>query len=201
MIKRLCALLAALCLTTGAATAFSDISETDWYSDEVEYISAQGLMNGVSAGIFAPLTPLTRGMAVTVLYRLEGAPAVSGDAPFPDVSQDKWYCNAVFWAKSAGVANGYDNGSFGPNDALTREQLAVFLQRYALCKGTEIADGVLGGFYDGGSVSAWALDGMKHAVGAGLITGKDGDVLDPGGTATRAELAAVLCRLMTPAAG
>lgn len=201
MIKRLCALLIALCLTMGAAAAFSDVSETDWYGDEVEYVFQQGLMSGVSNDSFAPQEPVSRGMVVTVLYRLDGSPSVGGSTSFSDISPGIWYSDAIIWARSAGVAAGYGNDTFGPNDTVTREQLAVFLWRYASYKGMEIANGVLGGYHDAVYISSWALDGMKHAVGAGLVTGKDGGWLDPGGVASRAELAAILQRLMTPAAG
>jgi len=201
MIKRLCALLAAVCITAGAASAFSDVSGQEWYGNQVEYVCGQGLMNGISDQLFAPETPVTRGMAVTVLHRLEGAPAAAGTASFSDVSTGQWYCDAVAWAQNTEVSDGYGNGNFGPDDTVTREQLAVFLWRYARYKGMEIADGIVNGYYDADSISTWALDGMRHAVGAGLITGKDGDLLDPGGPASRAELAVVLCRLRTPAAG
>ena len=201
MIRRLCALMTALFLTVLWAAAFSDVSQQDWYGDEVEFVFEQGLMNGVSDELFSPHTPVTRGMAVTVLYRLEGSPAVADPSGFPDVGADQWYGDAAAWAKNTGLASGYDTGNFGPNDAVTREQLAVFLWRYADYKGMEIASGVIGGYYDAESVSLWALDGVRHAVGAGLMTGKDGDLLDPGGAATRAELAVILRRLTTPAAG
>lgn len=201
MMRKLCALLAALGLTVGAAAAFSDVQEGDWHPGAVEYVSEHGLMDGVSGDLFAPDTAVTRGMVVTVLYRLEGAPEVAGPASFPDVGADTWYGGAVAWAQGADVAAGYGSGDFGPNDIVTREQLAVFLQRYAVYKGMEIADGVLGGYRDEESISFWALDGMKHAVGAGLIAGRGGDMLEPGGVASRAELAVILQRLMTPAAG
>ena len=201
MKRRLGALLAVLCLIAGTAAAFSDVKESDWYYGAVEYAVQAGLMKGASGDVFLPGDTVTRGMTVTVLYRMEGSPAVGGGVPFPDVAAGEWYSDAVAWAKSTGVATGYGTGTFGPNDAMTREQLAVFLWRYAKYKGTEIANGVLGGYCDAGTVSTWALEGMTHAVGAGLIAGKDGNRLDPDGIATRAELATILQRLATPAAG
>jgi len=201
MKQRLYALLTALCLTVGAAAAFSDVQENDWYSDEVEYVVQQGYMTGVSDEAFAPNAFVTRGMVVTVLYRLEGAPALSESTSFSDIAVGEWYSDAVIWAKHAGVAAGYVSGAFGPNETVTREQLAVFLWRYAGYKGMEIADGVVGGFDDAYKISVWALDGVKHAVGVGLMTGKGGDLLDPSGKASRAELAVILRRLMTPVAG
>lgn len=201
MTKRLCALLIVLCLTVGAAAAFSDVNENDWYCRDVEYVFQNGYMSGASDEMFAPNDPVTRGTVVTVLYRLEGAPEINGPVSFPDVAAGEWYSDAAAWAGSVGVAAGYDNGAFGPNDIVTREQLAVFLWRYARYKEMEIADGVVGGFNDAGRISSWALEGMKHAVGAGLISGKDGGLLDPPGVSSRAELAVILHRLMTPAAG
>jgi hypothetical protein len=195
------ALLAALCLTAGAAAAFSDVDEGSWYSDEVAYVVQEGLMKGVSQDLFAPEWAVTRATVVTVLYRMEGEPGEARDAGFPDVGPSVWYGAAVAWAKEAGIAAGYGSGAFGPDDPVTREQLAVFLWRYAKYKGTEIAAGVLGGYGDAGAISSWAEDGMKHAVGAGLITGKNGELLDPSGVATRAELAAILQRLATPVSG
>lgn len=201
MKKRLLALLAALCLTVGTAAAFSDVSESDWYADEVAYVVQAGLMKGVSDDLFAPGWAVSRGTVATVLYRLDGSPAVTTGSPFPDVAAGSWYADAVIWAQTTGVAAGYGNGTFGPDDNITREQLAVFLQRYAELKGQEIASGVVSGYYDSGSISAWALDGIKHAVGAGLITGKDGNLLDPRGLATRNQLAVVLQRMHTPVQG
>lgn len=201
MRRRFLALLAALCLTAVSAAAFSDVNEESWYSGEVTYVVQEGLMKGVSQDLFAPDWAVTRATVVTVLYRMEGEPSAAGDSGFPDVAEDAWYGAAVAWAGEAGIAAGYDTGAFGPDDPVTREQLAVFLWRYAQYTGMEIADGVLGGYGDAGTVSQWAEDGMKHAVGAGLITGKTGGLLDPGGVATRAELAAILQRLATPVSG
>lgn len=201
MLRRVLALLAALCLTAGAAAAFSDVNEESWFSDEVAYVVQEGLMQGVSQDLFAPGWAVTRGTVVTVLYRLEDSPAPEEGPVFPDVAADTWYANAVNWARNTGIAAGYDSGNFGPDDPVTREQLAVFLWRYAQYKGLEIAQGVTGGFSDAGKISTWAEDGMKHAVGAGLLAGKDGGLLDPGGIATRAELAAILQRLNTPVSG
>lgn len=201
MKKRVLALLAALCLTAGTAAAFSDVHESDWYSDEVAYVAQTGLMKGVSGDLFAPDWAVSRGTVVTVLYRLADSPTVTTTVSFSDVAAGSWYFDGVAWAQAAGVAAGYENGDFGPDDNVTREQLAVFLERYAKYKDLEIASGVVGGYNDTDRISAWALDGMKHAVGAGLITGKDGNLLDPKGLATRAQLAAVLQRMNTPVQG
>ncbi len=204
--KRLCALALVLCMTAGtvlAATQYSDVNEDDWYYEAVGYVSAQTIMSGISDVRFAPEGLVTRAMVAVVLWRLAGAPApADGDtALFYDVAPDAWYASAVAWAQQADVASGYGTGAFGPGDNVTREQLAIFLWRYARLAGMELADGVLTIYEDEDAISAWALEGMKHAVGAGLIAGKTGNLLDPGGVATRGELAVILRRLMTPAAG
>lgn len=201
MIRKLCALMLVLGLAVLPAAAFSDVEENAWYREAAEYVSQQELMLGVSGDVFAPELQATRGMVATVLYRMEGHPAVSGTASFPDVTAGAWYADAVAWAEGAGLVTGYDSGAFGPGDIVTREQLAVILMRYAGYRGDEIAEGVLGGFSDAGRISAWALEGVRHAVGAGLLNGVDGGLLNPGGAVTRAELAQVLYRLMIPVAG
>lgn len=201
MRERVISLLAAVCLLAGAAAAFSDVEQGDWFCQDVEFVLERGIMNGMSDETFAPAAPVSRAMVVTVLHRMEKSPEIEEDILFPDVPERQWYSDAAAWAKSAGIALGYDSGLFGPDDAVTREQLAVFLWRYATVKELEIAQGVLSGYVDAESISDWALDGMKHAAGVGLMTGKEGDRLDPAGTATRAELAAILHRVMIPAAG
>lgn len=201
MHKKMMALLLALCLTVSGAAAFSDVAEGAWYYQEVQQVSQEGLMSGVSTGEFAPGVSVTRGMVVTVLYRMEGTPATTQVASFSDVTAGEWYADAAAWAQTAQIASGYDGGTFGPKDNVTREQLAVFLWRYAQYKGMELADGVLGGFEDSEHISAWAQEGMAHTVGAGLITGTSDGQLKPNGVATRAQLAVILCRLLTPVAG
>ena len=134
-------------------------------------------------------------MLVTVLYRMDGATAPTAGNPFTDVPANAWYEDAVVWAADKGLVNGYGGGLFGPDDPVTREQMASILLGYARQKGlpTE-AGGDLSAFKDGDSVSPWALDGIRWAIDAGLMQGKDGGVLDPLGTATRAEVAAMLMR-------
>ena len=132
---------------------------------------------------------------LTILYRLEGSPAVSGTASFRDVPAGQYYSEAVAWAAANGIVKGYDTGLFGPDDVITREQLAVILYGYAQYKGYDVTTGGdLSGFADNASVSAWAADALKWANGQGLITGKSGNLLDPAGTATRAEAASILSR-------
>ena len=174
---------------------FTDVKEGEWYYPDIRYVCSTGLMTGTSATTFSPDMFTTRGMIVTILYRLEGSPAVSGAAPFGDVPTGQYYSEAVAWASANGIVKGYDTGLFGPDDVITREQLAVILYGYARYKGLDVTvSGDLSGFADSASVSAWAADGLKWANGQGLINGKNGNLLDPAGTATRAEAAAILSR-------
>ena len=134
-------------------------------------------------------------MIVTILYRLENEPAVTDAADFNDVSAGRWYSDAVAWASANGIVGGYGNGSFGPEDTITREQTAAILYRYAQYKAYNVtASGKLGDFADAGKISSWAERAMSWAVGAGLLNGKNGNLLDPTGTTTRAEAAMILTR-------
>ena len=172
------------------ALPFTDVSEGDWYHDAVAYCWENGIMDGTSGTAFAPNMLLNRAMMAQVLYNLAGGTA-STVAGFPDVAASAWYADAVNWAAANGYVTGYDNGSYGPEDSLTREQLAVILYRYA---GSPAPAGSLDGFADAASASAYAVDALRWAVGEGLLTGKDGGRLDPTGTASRAELAQILAR-------
>ena len=169
--------------------------EDDWFYDAVEYVCTNGMMQGTGSTMFSPEMTTTRGMIVTILYRMEGEPAVTGAADFDDVSAGQWYSDAVAWASANGIVDGYGNGSFGPEDIITREQAAAILYRYAGYKAYDVtATGELNGFADADEISGWAEDAMSWAVGAGLLNGKNGGLLDPTGTATRAEAAAILAR-------
>ena len=172
------------------ALPFTDVAEGDWYYDAVAYCWENGIMDGTSGTAFAPNMILTRAMMAQVLYNLADGTA-STAAGFPDVAASAWYADAVNWAAANGYVTGYDNGSYGPEDNLTREQLAVILYRYA---GSPAPAGSLDGFADAASASAYAVDALRWAVGEGLLTGKDGGRLDPTGTASRAELAQILAR-------
>ena len=172
------------------ALPFTDVAEGDWYHDAVAYCWENGIMDGTSGTTFAPNLLLNRAMMAQVLYNLAGGTA-STAAGFPDVAASAWYADAVNWAAANGYVTGYDNGSYGPEDSLTREQLAVILYRYA---GSPAPAGTLDGFADAASASAYAVDALRWAVGEGLLTGKDGGRLDPTGTASRAELAQILAR-------
>ena len=175
---------------------FTDVSADDWFYDPVCYVYSQGLMTGTSATTFEPNTSLSRAMLVAVLHRLEGSPAASaGD--FSDVASGDWYAQAVNWAASVGVVNGFDDGTFQPNAAITREQMAAILRNYAEYKGIDVtASGDLANYSDAASVSDWAKESVAWAVDQGLISGMTVDTLQPQGLSTRAQVAAVLQRYL-----
>lgn len=171
---------------------FNDVNENDWFYGAVEYVHDNGLMNGVSENEFAPQMKLTRAMMVSVLANLEGAASSENNA-FSDVPDNAWYADAVNWAATVGVTNGFEDGTFRPNDSLTREQMAAMLYNYAAYKGYDLtAVGDLSQFADADQISAWAEDVVSWAVGADILHGMGNDMLSPTGTATRAEVAAVL---------
>lgn len=178
-----------------AGLPFTDVASGSWYYDSVAYVYEQGLMGGTDEGRFSPDLTTSRAMIVTILYRLEGSPAVSGGASFADVTAGQWYSDGVAWASANGIVTGYSNGSFGPDDTITREQMAAILYRYARYKGYDLsAQAALDGYADAAQVSAYAADAMKWAVGSGLITGTSGTTLSPAGSATRAQAAVILAR-------
>lgn len=171
---------------------FTDVSENDWFYGAVQYVYDNDMMNGVSANSFAPNSNLTRTMMAAVLYNLEDQPT-QADSSFTDVVDGSWYADAVNWAAANNIVSGYGDGIFGPNDNITREQMASILYRYAEYKGYDVsAVGDLGQFNDADSVSEWANDVMSWAVGAGLINGMGDGSVAPQGTATRAQVATVL---------
>lgn len=206
MKRRICTLALTLTLAVGLgghafAASFSDVPSNAWYAGAVEDLTEAGVMNGTSATTFSPDGQVTRGMAVTVLWRLAGSPAPKGESSLPDVATGDFFAQAAAWAVEGGIVLGLPNGTFGGGDAITREQLAVFFYRYAQFAGEELASGVLDIFSDAGDIQAWAREGVAHAVGAGLMTGGGDGELNPGGPATRAQLAVTLQRLITPAMG
>ena len=175
---------------------FIDVHPDDWFYDPVCYVYSQGLMTGTSATTFEPNTSLSRAMLVAVLHRLEGSPAASG-SDFTDVADGDWYAQAVNWAASVGVVNGFDDGTFQPNAAITREQMAAILRNYAAYKGMDVtAVGDLSAYTDAASVSDWAKDSVQWMVGSGLLGGYEDGTLRPHGTTTRAEVASVLQRYL-----
>lgn len=173
-------------------TTFADVPASAWYCDAVEYVYENGLMSGVSGGRFAPNDTLTRAMLVQTLYAMEGRPAAAS-AGFADVASGDWYASAVNWAAANGVVSGVSETGFGPNNALTREQLALILYRFAQYKGYDVTGtSDLAAYADGSSVSGWAAEAMSWAVNAGLISGVGGNQIAPTGTASRAQVAQIL---------
>lgn len=174
---------------------FTDVKEGDWYYESVAYVFQHGLMTGTSDTTFSPNLTTTRGMIVTILYRMEGSPETPGWAPFDDVSQGKYYTHPVAWAAWNGIVNGKTATTFAPEEPITREQLAAILYRYAKFKGYDVSgQGDLGQFTDRGKIQAYALEAISWANAEGLIAGIDKGILDPGGPATRAQVAAILQR-------
>ncbi len=177
--------------------SFTDVNKTDWFYDDVKYVVENGLMNGTGDDKFSPTDSMNRAMLVTVLYRLEGEPKVSGTSEFTDVENNQWYTNAVLWATKNEIVNGYGDGKFGPTDSITREQMATILFRYATYKNYKTsASNSLTGYTDFSEISVYALKSLKWANAEGLITGRTASTLAPQGTATRAEVAAILHRFV-----
>ena len=181
---------------TPPETKFNDVSANDWFASAVDYVTGKGMMNGTADNTFSPKANTTRGMVVTVLYRLENQPSTSA-ASFTDVASGAYYANAVAWANANGIVSGYGSGKFGPNDKVTREQLAAILYRYAQYKKYDVSVGEdtnILSYNDAQSISTYAIPAIQWACGAGVVTGKSGSKLDPKGNATRAEVAAMLMR-------
>ena len=176
---------------------FADVSGSDWFYNDVRYVYEKGIMDGTGIDRFSPNAPLTRAMIVTILYRMAGSPSVSGSSDFTDVAAGKWFAKAVAWAAANGIVNGYGSGLFGPNDPVTREQLAAILYRYAVYGGmtTVTLEENLGSFADTAQLSAYAIQAMNWAVGQGLINGS-GSNLVPKAQATRAQVAAIIHRYL-----
>ena len=175
---------------------FTDVSAGDWFYEAVQFVVSRGMMSGTSSSTFQPDLNLSRSMIATILWRLEGAPT-GNSTRFADVPDGQWYTEAVNWAAAHGLVNGYGNRIFGPGDAITREQMAVILYQYARFMEYDSAvPGDLSRFADGDQTSDWARDAVMWAVGNGLLSGKDSGLLDPKGTATRAEVATILMRFV-----
>ena len=178
----------------GETEGFGDVASGAWYAEAVAYVSDNGIMNGTSATTFAPEMTLTRSMMAQILYNLEKQPAVTSANPFSDVPAGQWYTNAVVWAAANDIVTGY-NGKFQPDASITREQMAAILYRYAQYKGYDTsAKGSLENFSDAAAASDWANEALTWAVGEGILSGKGNGVLNPVGTAARAEVAAMLMR-------
>ncbi len=174
---------------------FRDVDRGQWYHDGVDYAVSHGLFKGVALDRFDPEGTMTRAMLVTVLYRLDGAPAIAPDTGFSDVPENEWYAQAIAWGKLRGIVDGVGGGKFAPEDKVTREQAATILYRYARYKGSDTSAAAdISTFRDAASVSAYAEEPMAWSVAEGLIGGIEGNRLDPQGSATRAQLAVILMR-------
>lgn len=171
---------------------FADVAKGSWYYEGVRYAYENGLMSGTGEGTFSPDLPTSHGMLVTILYRLAGSPA-AGSASFTDVAKGQWYADGVAWASANGVVSGYPDGSFRPNDTITREQMAAILYQYARIQGKlDDSRADLSIFSDLDSLSAYAKEPMSWAVAQGLFSGVSADTLAPGGSTTRAQAAVIL---------
>ena len=176
---------------------FTDISEKDWFYGDVMFVYENGLMLGTSKTLFSPHGTVMRGMMATILWRMEGSPVPKGKNSFTDVEAGKWYADAITWTAENGIFAGYGKDKFGPDDPITREQLAAIFYRYADYKGYDLTvKGDLDKFKDADKITDYAKTAMQWAVGSGLVKGKSGNLLDPQGTATRAEIAAMLHRFI-----
>ena len=179
------------------ANPFTDVSEKDWFYGDVMFVYENGLMLGTSKTLFSPHGTATRGMMATILWRMEGSPVPKGKNSFTDVEAEKWYADAITWTAENGIFAGYGKDKFGPDDPITREQLAAIFYRYADYKGYDLTvKGNLDKFKDADKITDYAKTAMQWAVGSGLMKGKSGNLLDPQGTATRAEIAAMLHRFI-----
>lgn len=190
-----------LYLLTYNATPFMDVNKNAWYEDAVKYVYETGLMNGMIGNVFAPNEQMTRAQLVTVLWRMAGSPEVAYTDRFSDVKENRWYVTPVMWAAENGIVDGFPDGTFAPNQPITRDQLAAVLFRYTeFVGGDTSARGDISNFTDGDKVQTWALSAVEWAVGEGIITGKPvgGKVsIAPKAFATRAEVATMLMRYLS----
>lgn len=169
--------------------SFTDVNDSAWYADAVYYVANRGIMSGTEPGVFSPDETFTRAMTAQVLYAMEGKPNI-GTINYGDVTFEDWYCSAVAWASAKRVMTGYGEGRFGPENPITREQVALIFLNYAnLHEYNTTAVGDLSAFSDGDSVSSWATQAVTWAVGTGILSAREGNLLAPGEPATRAEIA------------
>ena len=195
-ITAICILISLLSVNSYAEklSVFTDVPSGSWYSDAVSYVYEHELMKGVSNNQFSPETSTSRGMIVTLLHRLEGTPNAS-DASFTDVAADSYYAEAVSWANAEKIVEGYGNREFGPNDPITREQMATIFYRYVQYKDyDDKISGNISLFVDSEQVSSYAIEALNWAVGTGLISGIGNNTIAPQGTASRAQVATILMR-------
>ncbi len=185
-------------MSIGSLASFTDISDNEWFAESVEYVKDKGLMNGITVTTFEPETCITRGMIVTIIYRLEGSPEVKSESRFSDVNPTYYYCTPIIWASENGIVNGYSQDTFAPDDEITREQFATILYRYAEKRGIDIsfdAEKVnLSNYEDVGKISDYAVNAISWANVTGLINGVTVTTLEPQGKATRAQAATIFMR-------
>ncbi len=178
--------------------SFTDVPDHEWFAESVEYVKDKGLMNGITVTTFEPQTSITRGMIVTIIYRLEGSPEVKSELQFSDVNPTYYYCTPIIWASENGIVNGYSKDTFAPDDEITREQFATILYRYAEKKGLDVSLGSdsvdLSSFEDESKISEYAVKALSWANEAGLIKGVTVTTLEPQGKATRAQAATIFMR-------
>ncbi len=174
---------------------FTDVATTDWFYDAVKYVYDAGLMNGTSATTFEPNTNITRGMFVTVLYRLEGQPAVNTGYTFTDVPTDEYYANAVAWGSANGIVTGYSETEYAPDQVILREQIAALMGRYAAYKGMEISGAAQAGYVDADQISEYAVPYVNFCASVGLMSGVGDGYFAPQDNTTRAEVATVIMRV------
>ncbi len=186
------------CFAQNTASVFTDVPEYEWFAESVEYVKDKGLMNGITVTTFEPQTSITRGMIVTIIYRLEGSPKVKSEHQFSDVNTAYYYCTPIIWAAENGIVNGYSKDTFAPDDEITREQFATILYRYAEKKGIDVsfdAEKVkLSGYEDEEKISDYAVNAISWANVTGLIKGVTVTTLEPQGKATRAQAATIFMR-------
>lgn len=177
---------------------FDDVTENDWFYEDVKYVNDNGLMLGVSGGTFAPNAIITRAMFVTVIYRMEGSPEVEKVLPFDDVDLNAYYADAVIWGKQNKIVKGISEKEFAPNDNVTREQIATIMRRYAEFKGDDSAKSpeLELTYKDTDKISDFAVSGVKYCTLKEIMSGKSGELFAPADSATRAEIAAILRRFM-----
>ena len=176
---------------------FKDVTTDHPFYEDIKYVYEKGLMQGVSEDIFQSATTTTRGMIATILYRMEGEPAVKNASSFKDVADGMFYSNAVAWAAANGIVNGYADGTFRPDQTISREQMAAILYRYAQYKGCDVSVGEdtnILSYTDVAQVAEYAIPAFQWAVGAGIINGTTASTLSPKGSATRGQVAAILHR-------
>ncbi|MBS6366768.1 MAG: S-layer homology domain-containing protein, partial [Clostridiales bacterium] len=180
----------------GSDLPFTDVAVNDWFYSAVRYMYENGCMNGLTDTTFGPDATTTRGMIVTMLYRHENEPTVAGENPFADVESTQYYADAINWAAANNIVTGYDETTFGPEDTITRAQMATILYRYAQYKGYDTTQGGMAvrEFADYAEISDWSMTAVTWAVNADLLNGRSDNTLDPNGNATRAEVATILMR-------